>query len=83
MKRILDWLKDKKSQPTVAVEPDRTTDDGADREVVMPDIYAQKHELTEPILKTLDPPLPDIDVSTGFDPYDTVVLHEKQGIKKG
>jgi hypothetical protein len=77
---------EKKSQPAVSAEPDRTTDDidgGAEREVVMPDIYGEKHELTEPPVKTLDPTSPDIDVSTGFDPYDTVVLHEKQGIKKG
>ena len=86
MKRFLDRLKEKKSQPIVSAEPDRTTDDidgGAEREVVMPDIYAERHELTEPPVTTLDPTSPDIDLSTGFDPYDTVVLHEKQGIKKG
>ena len=86
MKRFIDWLKEKKSQPTLLAEPYQTTDDidgGAEREVVMPDIYAEKHELTEPPVKALGPTSPDIDVSTGFDPYDTVVLHEKQGIRKG
>ncbi len=86
MKLNLDWLKEKKSQPTVSAELGQFTGDidgGAEREVVMPDIYAEKHELTEPPVKILDPTSPDIDVSTGFDPYDTVVLHEKQGIRKG
>ena len=99
MKSILDWPKQKKSQPRLSAELDQTTDDneytiemscgadmpdlpgtrGAEREVVMPDIYGEKHEATEPPLKILDPNSPDIDKSTGFDPYDTVVLHEKKG----
>ena len=81
MKQFLDRLKEKKSQPTDDIDDSGTRSD--EREVVMPDIYAEKHEATKPHLKILDPTSPDIDVSTGFDPYDTVVLHEKQGVKKG
>jgi hypothetical protein len=81
MKRILDWLKEKMAQPTDDIDDSGTR--GAEREVVMPDIYGEKHEATKPHLKILDPTSPEIDESTGFDPYDTVVLHEKQGVKKG
>jgi len=49
----------------------------------MPGIYVGQDEATEPTLKILDPISPDIDESTGFDPYDTAVLHENQGVKKG
>lgn len=76
MKRLLGCLKGMKAQPTVSAVPDQA------QEVVMPDIYAEKHEATEPLLKVLDPTSPDIDKSAGFDPYDTVVLHEDQGVKK-
>ncbi len=84
MKRILDWLKEKKHQSTVSAEPDQTTDDKeyTIREPVMPDIYREDHAATEPALKILDSTSPDIDESPGFDPYDTVVLHEKHGVKK-
>ena len=49
----------------------------------MPDIYGEKIDagervdVTEPLLKILDPSSPDIDKSTGFNPYDTAVLKEK------
>ena len=76
MKRLLGCLKGMKTQPTVSAGPDQA------QEVVMPDIYGEKHETTEPLLKVLDPTSPDIDKSAGFDPYDTVVLHEDQGVKK-
>ena len=80
MKRFLDRLKEKNSQPTDDIDDSGTR--SAEREVVMPDIYGEKHEATKPHLKILDPTSPDIDVSTGFDPYDTVVLHNKKGSKK-
>jgi len=48
----------------------------------MIDIYGDRHEATKPHLKILDSTSPDTDESTGFDPYDTVVLHERQGVKK-
>ncbi len=87
MKRILDWLKEKKPRSTVSAEPDQTTDDNDDkeytiRESVMPDIYREDHETSEPVLKIPDSTSPDINESPGFDPYDTVVLHEKHGVKK-
>lgn len=62
--------------------PARSEPRDAAPEVVMPDIYGEKHETTEPLLKVLDTSSPDVDVSEGFNPYDTVVLHDKQGMKK-
>jgi len=49
--------------------------------VVMPDIYAEKHAATQPLLKILDPNSPDIDSSTGFNPYDTAVFLKKPELK--
>jgi hypothetical protein len=74
---------DSTDAPCGADEPGQTEKGGPDVEVLMPDIYGEKREATEPPLKIPDPTSPDIDVSNGFDPYDTVVLHEKQGVKKG
>ena len=48
---------------------------------LMPDIYAEKHAATQPLLKTIDPTAPDIDASTGFNPYDTVVFLKKPALK--
>lgn len=50
--------------------------------VLMPDIYGDGHDATVPDLKILNKSSPDVDISTGFDPYDTVVLHQKPGSKK-
>ncbi len=45
--------------------------------VLMPDIYAEKPVSTDPKLEILDRSSPDAVKSTGFDPYDTIVLHKK------
>ena len=47
------------------------------RNVLMPDIYADEHVSTDPKLEILDRSSPDAVKSTGFDPYDTIVLHKK------
>jgi hypothetical protein len=52
------------------------------KNVLMPDIYGNRTDPTEPDLKILDKSSPDVDISTGFNPYDTVVLHTKPGSKK-
>lgn len=49
--------------------------------VVMPDIYAEQPAATQPLLKILDPDSPDIDSSTGFNPYDTAVFLKKPELK--
>ena len=54
-------------------------DTGSD--VVMPDIYAEKHAATQPLLKILDPNSPDIDSSNGFNPYDTAIFLKKPELK--
>jgi len=48
------------------------------QDVLMPDIYADEHVATEPDLKALDQPTPDIEEPDGFNPYDTAVLQKKQ-----
>ncbi|MDA0994929.1 MAG: hypothetical protein O3A13_15020 [Proteobacteria bacterium] len=60
----------------------RVESGGPGKNVLMPDIYGDRHDATEPLLKILDQSSPDVDISTGFNPYDTVVLHEKPGSKK-
>jgi len=67
------------------VSPHRTASDVVDRpskplsveDLVMPDIYADEHVATVPHLKDIDLSSPDIDKSTGFNPYDTAVLRKK------
>jgi hypothetical protein len=60
--------------PDVPEQPSKplTVDD-----LVMPDIYAVEHVETVPDLKIINPSSPDIDESTGFNPYDTAVLRNK------
>lgn len=48
---------------------------------LMPDIYADKHDATEPDLKALEQTSPDLDEPEGFNPYDTAVLQKKTGFK--
>jgi len=46
-------------------------------DLVVPDIYAVEHVDTVPVIKVIDLSSPDIDKSTGFNPYDTAVLRKK------
>jgi hypothetical protein len=46
-------------------------------DLVMPDIYSVEHVETVPNLKVIDLSSPDIDKSSGFNPYDTAVLRKK------
>ena len=82
MKGIIKWLRAAIFRPSVLTNSEPVEVRAPQQEVVMPDIYGEQIEATEPLLKILNPTSPDIDESTGFDPYDTVVLHEKQGVKK-
>ena len=83
MKGIIKWLRAAIFRPSVLTDSEPVEVHAPQQEVAMPDIYGEQQEATEPHLKILDPTSPDIDESTGFDPYDTVILHEKQGVKKG
>ena len=47
------------------------------KNVLMPDIYGENDDDTQPLLNILDPSSPDIDESTGFNPYDTAKMHKK------
>jgi hypothetical protein len=77
MKRIIEWLRTKFSQPTSAITTDQPSS-AASKDVLMPDIYADTHVDVEADLKALDQPTPDIEEPDGFNPYDTAVLQKKQ-----
>lgn len=70
-------LDKKKPQAT----PESNESGESEQDVLMPDIYAEKHAATQPLLKLLDPTTPDIDASTGFNPYDTAVFLKKPDLK--
>ena len=80
---MIEWVETKLSRPEAPVEVDQPSKPLSVEDLEMPDIYAIEHVDTVPDLKILGLSSSDIDESTGFDPYDTVVLHEKQGVKKG
>lgn len=64
-----------------AVGPDQIEARRSGEEVSMPDIYADRQDVTVPDLNILDQPVPETDESTGFNPYDTGVLQKKSGPK--
>ena len=57
--------------------PGRIESQGPGKNILMPDIYGNEHVATVPDLKIIDLSSPDIDESTGFNPYDTAVLRKK------
>ncbi len=77
MKRMIEWV--------VAMLPRRRSPEAVDQpsksiaveDLVVPDIYVVEHVDTVPVLKVIDLSSPDIDKSTGFNPYDTAVLRKK------
>ncbi len=77
MKRIIGALKAKLSRPKATVVADQSSNTVSVEDVVMPDIYADEQVATVRGIKILDPSSPDIDKSTGFNPYDTAVLQKK------
>jgi hypothetical protein len=82
VKGVIKWLRAVVFRPSASTNSEPVEIRAPLQEVVMPDIYGEAHEDTQPLIKILDPTSPDTEESTGFDPYDTVVLHEKQGVKK-
>jgi hypothetical protein len=57
--------------------PGRIESQGPGKNILMPDIYGNERVATVPDLKIIDLSSPDIDESTGFNPYDTAVLRKK------
>ncbi len=57
--------------------PGRPCTAGSEKDISMPDIYADSDVVTEPDLKILQQPSADGDKSVGFNPYDTGVLQKK------
>jgi hypothetical protein len=60
-----------------AVVADWMNDHEPEQSVPMPDIFVDEYVQTVPNLTILDPILPDVDESTGIDPYNTAVLQQK------
>lgn len=77
MKRISRTHKEKSSDSTAPVADDQSSNTVSVEDVVMPDIYGENDDDTEPLLNVLDPSSQDTDGSTEFNPYDTAVLHKK------
>ena len=65
------------SRPEAPIEDEQPSKPVSVEDLVMPDIYADELADTVPLLKVIDLPSPDIDKSTGFNPYDTAVLRKK------
>ncbi len=77
MKRVIEWvvaMLPRRRAPEVVDQPSKSI---AVEDLVVPDIYAVEHVDTVPVLKIIDLSSPDIDKSTGFNPYDTAVLRKK------
>ncbi len=77
MKRIIEWVLTMFPRRKVPEADDQPSKFVAVEDLVAPDIYAIAHEDTVPVLKVIDLSSPDIDKSTGFNPYDTAVLRKK------
>jgi len=77
MKRISEWMESKLSRPEAPDVPEQPSKPLTVDDLVMPDIYADKHVESVPDLKIINLSSPDIDDSTGFNPYDTAVLRNK------
>ena len=77
MKRMSEWVARMFSRPEVSGVVDQPSDPLSVEDLVMPDIYADEQVATVPHLKVIDLSSPDIDKSTGFNPYDTAVLRKK------
>ena len=76
MTQIVKWLRTILSRPEASTV-ERADEAPAVEDLVMPDIYAVEHVDTVPVLKIIDLSSPDIDKTTGFNPYDTAVLRKK------
>ena len=77
MKRIIEWVETVLSRRDAPDVVDQSSKPLTVEDLVMPDIYAVEHVATVPDLKVIDLSSPDIDKSTGFNPYDTAVLRKK------
>ena len=69
--------KTKLSDSTTPVADDQTSNTVSVEDVLMPDIYGENDDDTQPLLNVLDPSSTDTNDLTGFDPYDTAVLQKK------
>jgi hypothetical protein len=70
-------MKAKSSRLKSPVVDDQSSDTVSVEDVVMPDIYAPEFVATVEDIKIIDLSSPDVDESTGFNPYDTAVLQKK------
>ncbi len=77
MKRISVMHKGNSSKPKAPGADDQSSNPVPVEDVVMPDIYGENDDDTQPLLNVLDPSSTDTNDLTGFDPYDTAVLQKK------
>ena len=77
MKRIIEWVETMLSRRSTHDVVDQSSKPLTVEDLVTPDIYAVEHVATVTDLKVIDLSSPDIDKSTGFNPYDTAVLQKK------
>lgn len=77
MKQLIEALTTKLSRAKAPVADNQSSNTVSVEDVLMPDIYANEDVDTVRGIKILDPSSPDIDKSTGFNPYDTAVLQKK------
>ncbi len=87
MKRIIQWLETKSSDPGKTSDPvQRSSTVNHKSNEIGNDDYgidvSYSHAPTVPDLEILNVSSQNVDISSGFDPYDTVVLHQKPGSKK-
>ena len=74
---MIEWVATmlpRRRAPEVVDQPSKSIEV---EDLVVPDIYAVEHVDTVPVLKAINLSSPDIDKSTGFNPYDTAVLRKK------
>jgi hypothetical protein len=55
----------------------RSEGPGPGKTVLMPDIYAEENAVEDSASELVDALAPDIEESSGFNPYDTAVLYKK------
>jgi hypothetical protein len=81
MNRFIKVLARKLSRPKAPVAADQPCNAVSAEDVLMPDIYAVKHDAVERKFEVIDQSSPDVDKSAGFNPYDTAILRKKFGPK--
>ena len=81
MKRIIKALAAIIRRPKAGAGADEPDGPISVENVSMPDIYADRHDAIAPDSRVIDQPTLDVDMSAGFNPYDTAILRKKMDPK--